>query len=133
MAGLPPGSAEAGAFTTALADYFTNNSVIYDIGGVTTTTGVSEYLQRASFDFVAQANPEIPGDGCILLLIEASKGMGGGVSAPWPATRSLTVTQRHFLFLTKRCLTVYSHHSFPPPLGLSLRLQSHLWDFIRWQ
>ena len=75
VSGLDPNSDAASGLGSAIDDYFCHNNVVLPLGGVV-AANVPDCLQPSFFQFWMQPNPEVPGDGCVLLLIQTNGSLG---------------------------------------------------------
>ncbi|MEV6806817.1 hypothetical protein [Streptomyces sp. NPDC051132] len=86
IGGIDPESEVLTEMSTALQTYFRTQSTSYPLGEIQKgPDGLSGCLAPSEFDFVVQQNPDLPGDGAVLLLIRTT-GSGGTVGplSPYP-------------------------------------------------
>lgn len=75
ITGIPTNSVLATEIGLAVQTFFANNRTQYPLGTIS-ESDISAVLQPTQFRFVTQANPDVPNDGAVLLLIQTT-GSGG--------------------------------------------------------
>lgn len=78
ITGIPTNSVLATEIGLAVQTFFANNRTQYPLGTIS-ESDISAVLQPTQFRFVTQANPDVPNDGAVLLLIQTT-GSGGAPS-----------------------------------------------------